>query len=89
MRRKGELSTTAIDHGWPHQVALPEDAVRSASYHPTHDRQAFPSLCVRGHTFMRDSRCYVVLCFADPGIAARLESASSPTGLSAPPRRRR
>jgi len=69
--RKGELSSAAIDKGWPHQVALPADTVRGTNYHPTHDREVFPSLCDRGHSFRRDDRDFVVLCFADRADAAR------------------
>jgi hypothetical protein len=68
--RKGELSSAAIDKGWPHQVAVPADTVRGANYPPTHDRAAFRSLCDRGHSFFRDDRHYVVLCFAERADAA-------------------
>jgi hypothetical protein len=32
MRRKGELSPTAIDRQWPHQVALPASASLNGGY---------------------------------------------------------
>lgn len=64
MRRKGELSKSAIDRDWPHQVALPADQV---SGRPFVDIQQFCSelsLAPRGHYFRRNDRDYVVFCFA-------------------------
>ena len=69
-RRKGELSTWSIDKGWPHQVALPNKQV--ASQRPA--IVAFCSdlsLCIRGHTFVRDSQYVDVFCFSDPEHAQR------------------
>lgn len=57
------MSKTAIDHGWPHQVALRSSQV--VEQFP--DIAAFCkelSLCVRGHWFRRDDVDYVVKCFA-------------------------
>ena len=37
MRRKGELSSAAIDHGWPHQVVLPARLCERDGYNEIHD----------------------------------------------------
>ena len=34
--RKGELSPTMIDRGWPHQVALPASACEHGGYKAIH-----------------------------------------------------
>jgi hypothetical protein len=64
-RRKGELSPAGIDHGWPHQVALPADQVTGANYKTVHDFCRDLSLCSRGHSVRGGSIEYVVFCFAD------------------------
>jgi hypothetical protein len=70
-RRKGEMTDSAIDRGWPHQVAIPN--IQMAAQHPA--IMAFCeglSLCNRGHTFVSDAGDYIdVLCFADPEHAQR------------------
>lgn len=71
VRRKGELSNDGIDGGWPHQVALPADVCTGRSYNVKHDFCRGLSLCVRGHSFRRDDRDYLVFCFAE---AAHAES---------------
>ena len=56
--RKGELSKSAVDRGWPHQVAFAEAKVM----------QSFCvglSLCVRGHWFRCADEDYQVRCFAE------------------------
>jgi hypothetical protein len=35
--RKGELSPSAVDRGWPHQVALPANACENGGYKIIHD----------------------------------------------------
>ena len=65
--RKGELSKTAIDRGWPHQVALEERFCTGHNYY----RLRFfcegegLSLCSRGHCFNRDGSYFNVFCFAE------------------------
>lgn len=62
-RRRGALSTWSIDKGWPHQVAVPNRQV--ALQRPA--MRAFCadlSLCIRGHTFVRDSQYVDVFCFS-------------------------
>jgi hypothetical protein len=73
MRRRGELSKSSIDTGWPHQVALPN--TQAAAQSPA--IRAFVdglSLCNRGHTFVRDSQYMNVFCFADREHAQRFAS---------------
>jgi hypothetical protein len=69
VRRKGELNGTAIDRGWPFQVALPEDRCTGGNFeiHRAFCRDL--SLCPRGHTVRRDGRYYHVFCFADAAHA--------------------
>lgn len=64
-RRKGELSPRMIDLGWPHQVALPAEALFGGGYYTTHFYCEDLSLCPRKRHFHRDRRDYVVFCFAD------------------------
>jgi hypothetical protein len=75
-RRKGELSPAGIDHGWPHQVALPADQVIGANYKTVHDFCRDLSLCSRGHSVRGGSIEYVVFCFTEyprrPAIEAML-----------------
>lgn len=72
MRRKGELSKSSIDAGWPHQVALPNKQV-SAQNTAIRAFCAGLSLCDRGHTFVSDSEYLNVFCFADRDHAQRFE----------------
>ena len=72
-RRKGEMSDTAIDKGWPYQVAIPNKQM--AAQHPA--IMAFCkglSLCTRGHSFVHDDQYINVLCFADAEHAQRFAS---------------
>ena len=67
--RKGEMTKSAIDRGWPHQVALPSpQVVRQFSEIMTCCRSL--SACVRGHWFRRDDVDFVVKCFAEEAQAA-------------------
>jgi hypothetical protein len=64
--RKGELSKTAIDRGWPHQVAIEE---RFCTGHQYYKLRFFCegeglSLCSLGHCFFRDETHFNVFCFA-------------------------
>jgi hypothetical protein len=72
MRRRGDLSKSSIDAGWPHQVALPNKPV-AAQNTAIRAFCAGLSLCVRGHTFERDSQYLDVFCFADRDHAQRFE----------------
>jgi hypothetical protein len=74
-RRKGEMTSGAIDRGWPHQVALHESAVRGRNYVTVHywiEAEGL-SLCPRGHVFRRDHAYYNVFCFARQEDAQRFQ----------------
>jgi len=63
MARKGELSKSSIDRAYPHQVALPASDVVGTGYHPRHDYANSLGACLRGRSFRRDDRDFVVFCF--------------------------
>ena len=73
VRRKGELSTWAVDTGWPYQVALPAGRCTGPKYPILRQFCAGLSLCQRSHSFRRDGVDWVVFCFADPEHAARFQ----------------
>ena len=52
MRRKGELSSAAIDHGWPHQVVLPARLCERDGYNEIHEFCRDLTLCSRGHALL-------------------------------------
>jgi hypothetical protein len=75
-RRKGEMSKSAIDSGWPHQVTLHESQVQGRNYVTVHyfiDAEGL-SHCPRGHTFLRDNAYYHVFCFAEKEHADRFHA---------------
>jgi hypothetical protein len=74
--RKGELSKSAIDRGWSHQVALAADLVAGRNHPVIHGfcRAEELSLCQRGHHFRRDDTDYVVFCFAEREHAERFHA---------------
>jgi hypothetical protein len=63
--RKGELNKSKIDHGWPHQVALPAIATQGDRYVTVRLFCEGLSLCVRGHCFQRGGEYWNVFCFAE------------------------
>jgi hypothetical protein len=68
--RKGEMSKSAVDSGWSHQVALPSPQV-VAEFNVIMEFCKGLSLCPRGHWFRRDGRDYVVKCFKEKEHADR------------------
>lgn len=76
MRQKGELSGSAIDSGWPHQVALPESTYVGRNFPIVHGfiQAEGLSLCVRGHGFFRGGEHHHVFCFAEEEHAQRFQS---------------
>ena len=76
MKRRGELSSGMIDHGWPHQVALPEPTYVGRNYPIVQGFIADEglSLCIRGHSFYRDSGPHHVFCFAEKEHAQRFHA---------------
>jgi hypothetical protein len=75
-RHRGELSKSAIDAGWPHQVALPEYAYVGHRYRTVHYFIVSEglSLCRLGHTFMREDIWFNVFCFAERAHAERFQA---------------
>jgi hypothetical protein len=65
-RRKGELTAVLIDRGWPHQVALPEEACTGANYKVHADFCRDLSLCPRGKAVFHGDQWWRVFCFSDP-----------------------
>jgi len=64
-RRKGELTTAAINRGWPHQVAIPATQCMGS-----HGRfmDAFCldlSMCERHQSVFHEDKWWIVYCFAD------------------------
>lgn len=71
--RKGELSKTAIDRGWPHQVALEERFCTGHNYYKLRffcEGEGL-SLCSRGHCFHRNGSYFNIFCFAEAGHAEK------------------
>jgi hypothetical protein len=70
-RRKGELTATAIDRGWPHQVALPATECRG-SHGRFVDAFCFDlTVCERHHNVFHEDKWWIVYCFADPEHAEK------------------
>lgn len=63
MRRKGELSPSAIDRGWPYQVAVRDDDGQYLGHIPSTGPMS--SLCGRGHSVTDGRHRYRVFCFSD------------------------
>ena len=74
VRRKGELSSAMIDHGWPHQVALEARLSMGDRYYTVHFFCNDLSLCPRGHGFYREGKYYNVWCFAEREHAERFQA---------------
>jgi hypothetical protein len=71
-RRKGELTAAGIDRGWPHQVALPAALVaREFAAIQAFCRDL--TLCLRGHSVVRDGAWWRVFCFAEAAHAERFK----------------
>jgi hypothetical protein len=62
VRRKGELSPSAMDRDWPHQVIMP--AVRSQMW-----LGRWPSMCPRHHSVIVNDCWHTIYCFSDPAEA--------------------
>lgn len=69
MRRKGELSPTGIDRGWPYQVAVRSDDGQRLGHLPRVG--PLSSLCEREHNVSDGRHRYRVLCFSDRAQAER------------------
>lgn len=62
--RKGELSPSGVDRGWPHQVAVPATVSLGNGYNIVRDFCKDLSLCRRGHTVVHEGEYWNVYCFA-------------------------
>jgi hypothetical protein len=69
MRRKGELSPSAVDSGWPYQIVLPARLCGNGGYKEIHDFSKHLSLCSRGHAVFHDGQWLHVYCFKEPADA--------------------
>ena len=69
-RRKGEMTSRAIDRGWPHQVALRGEFVRLMFFAIEEFKRGL-SVCARGHTVAQAGDWWQVYCFADPEHAEK------------------
>lgn len=78
MARRGRsaLTSGAIDHGWPHQVALPESVHSGRNYSIIRGfiEAEGLSLCRLGHGFFRDGESHNVFCFAEEDHAKRFHA---------------
>jgi hypothetical protein len=72
-RRRGEFSSSAIDRGWPYQVALSEPAYIGRNFPVVHGfiMAERLSLCARGHGFFQGGIHHHVFCFAEEAHAER------------------
>lgn len=67
--RKGELSSAAVDRGWPWQVAMEERYCTGHNFYKLRYFCAELSLCQRGHAFYRDGVFFNVFCFSEASHA--------------------
>ncbi|QCL83893.1 hypothetical protein CFBP5875_04575 [Agrobacterium pusense] len=75
-RRKGELTASAIDRGWPHQIALRESLSSGKRWMEMMEFCQKNRLmrCDRGHSVFFEDEHYNVHCFATKqGAEAFLE----------------
>jgi hypothetical protein len=71
IHRRGELNKSAIDSGWPHQVALPAYRCTGGNYVTMRLFCEGLSLCDRGDAFRHDDVDMNVFCFAQREHAER------------------
>lgn len=62
--RKGELSPSGVDRGWPYQVALREDLCTSKNNDIHREFNKGLSLCSRGHSVSYEGHWYRVFCYS-------------------------
>ena len=71
MRRRGELSSAAIDRGWPHQVVLPARMCERGGYNEIHEFCRDLTPCTRGHALHHDGQWFHVYCFKESAHAQK------------------
>ena len=74
-RPRGQPSATAIDHGWPHQVALPVDRCTGKNYEAPHAFVKGLSAHWRPHGVSDGREDYLVFCFSLPEDALKFKEA--------------
>jgi hypothetical protein len=72
--RKGELSKSAIDRQWPHQLALPAHSCTGRNFVAIRLFCEGLSLCPRRHSFRRSDTDFNVFCFAEQAHAEQFQS---------------
>lgn len=87
VRRKGELSSAMIDHGWPYQVALEARLSTGDHYFTVHYFCQDLSLCPRGHGFYRDGKHFMSTALPSTGMPS--SSVRSSAGKCTMPKRNR
>src|SRR4051812_22849468 len=73
-RRKGELSSFAMDRGWPHQVILPADACTGQNSKIIDEFCADLSLCSRNHSVVKNDEWHLIFCFAEKDHAEKFKA---------------
>jgi hypothetical protein len=74
-RPRGQPSATAIDHGWPHQVAMPIDRCTGANYEAPHTFLKGLSVHWQPHDVTDGRERYHVFCFSLPEDALQFKQA--------------
>jgi hypothetical protein len=65
-RRKGELSPSGIDRGWPYQIAVPDHLMRRKPFDEWLNAQRRLNACPRGHNVYFQGETWHIVCFAAP-----------------------
>jgi hypothetical protein len=78
-RPRGQPSATAIDQGWPHQVALPIDRCTGTNFQAPHAFLKGLSVHWQPHVVSDGERRYHVFCFSLPEDAIQFKEAFSGT----------
>ena len=63
--RKGELTSAQMDREWPHQIALPVEAVLGKNKTIIDRFCRGLSVCPRQHTYWQHDKEFLVYCFAE------------------------
>lgn len=76
-RPRGQPSATAIDHGWPHQVALQIERCTGKNYQSAHAFLKGLSVHWQPHDVTDGQERYHVFCFSLPEDAIQFREAFS------------
>jgi hypothetical protein len=72
VRRKGEISSAAIDRQYPYQVILPARCYSGTNYRTIHAFCLGLSLAPRGHAVLKNDEWHHVFCFSVQEDAEKL-----------------